>query len=85
MKGVHYAVINYYYSVVSVVGYAIVLLIQSFTYDPEFNRFAFRDETHSKPLSVGFQFDMFQQLIKWHFNVFQLTSDLFIDINTLAK
>ena len=59
-------------------------LIYSFTYDPELTRFASRNETHSRPLGVGYQLDLFQLLYQWHFDLEGLIpAGLAIDIDTL--
>lgn len=59
-------------------------LVYSFTYDPKIRRFAYRDETNSRPLGVAFQYDLFQLLFEWHFDVFGLIEQgLAIDLNTL--
>lgn len=57
-----------------------------FSYWQELRRFTFR-EIHPEPRNLGipFQLDLFQALFRWHFNVFNLPEDLWIDLNTVQK
>ena len=60
--------------------------IKSFRYNPEIRRFLMRDETENRPLGVAHQLDLFQQLIKWHFDIANLIEKgEAIDINTLEN
>jgi len=54
-----------------------------FSYWPNLNRFSKRDNTSQRPLGVSNQLRMFEKLFEWHFNVFDIPSHLFVDINTL--
>lgn len=56
-----------------------------FSYWPNLNRFSKRDNTSQRPLGVSNQLRMFEKLFEWHFNVFNLPSHLFVDINTLSN
>jgi len=60
-------------------------LVYSFGYSERFSRFRQRDETYSKPLGVGYQKQLFEQLYEWHFDLNNLIpSGLAVDINTLS-
>ncbi|MCK5605301.1 hypothetical protein KAR91_25640 [Candidatus Pacearchaeota archaeon] len=61
-------------------------IVKSFRYDTEFRRFALRNDSHNKPLAVGYQLDLFKLLYQWHFDVENLIElGLAIDIDTLNK
>ena len=59
-------------------------LIQ-FSYSERYRRFGkVMFKPYRQALGVGFQFDMFQKLIEWHFNLMD-ESELFIDVNTIEN
>lgn len=60
-------------------------LIYSLKYDEQFDRFSYRDETREIVLGVGYQLQLFQMLFKWHFNVFNLTTDQFVEIEEVSN
>jgi hypothetical protein len=47
-------------------------LVYEFSYWKENMRFALRDNTREKPLAVARQYQMFQKMFEWHFDLFSL-------------
>lgn len=56
-----------------------------FSYSEKFRRFGkVMLQPYKQPLGIGFQLDMFQQLVKWHFDIFGLIeSGEAVDYHTL--
>lgn len=58
-------------------------LVYSLTYEEGFDRFVARDETRKVNLGVGHQRQMFDKLLEWHLNIFNLPEGEFINKATL--
>ena len=59
--------------------------VSSFSYSSQYRRFIDRNETYGKPYATPYQYDLFEMLYKWKFDIFGLIPQgLAIDVNTLT-
>lgn len=58
--------------------------VSSFSYSSQYRRFIDRNETYGKPYATPYQYDLFEMLYKWKFDIFNLIEKgEAIDVNTL--
>jgi len=58
--------------------------VSSFSYSSQYRRFIDRNETYGKPYATPYQYDLFEMLYKWKFDIFNLIEKgEAINVNTL--